>query len=253
MLQPIILAAGKGTRMKSKLPKTLYPLWGKPILSWILETFEGAGFVQPIVVVGYNAQAIISQFPGHLFAMQTDISGTASAVKSAVPHLPVDTEAALIVYGDNPFLKPETITKVSELWKREKPTIIQTSVRVPNFEGKFSTFQHFGRMVRGKDGSLERIVEYKNATDEERALLEVNPAIYCIDAAWLRGALQKIQPNPVNGEYYLTDLFKIAKEEGKKIETVEIEPQEGVGINSVEDAQQALLFSNVASGATYSH
>ena len=154
----------------------------------------------------------------------------------------------LILYGDQPFIQPVTLEKILHIAKEFNPTLIQSTIVLPHFEGWYSVFFAFGRIVRNAMGELEKIVEYKNASNAERALTEVNPGLLAVKASWLHQALVRIQPNEVNQELYLTDLVSIAKEDGVKIETITLEAFEALGINSPEDAQLALeVISNACS------
>ncbi len=244
MLQPVILAAGKGMRMGSELPKTLYPVGGKPMLERILSAFEEVGLPKPIIVVGFGKEHIMSRYKGFTYAVQTELTGTASAVKTALAYVPEGTEGVLVMYGDQPFVRRESLEALKVLWEKERPTFIQSIVTVPDFKDWRSVFLHFGRVVRDAKGKVSGVIEYKNADEAQRASGEVNPGMCTIELGWLKGALPRVGPNPVNGEFYLTDLVAFAHADGKQIETIELEPKEAIGVNSTQDATHAELFSD---------
>ncbi|TSC68182.1 MAG: bifunctional UDP-N-acetylglucosamine pyrophosphorylase / Glucosamine-1-phosphate N-acetyltransferase [Parcubacteria group bacterium Gr01-1014_56] len=246
MLQPIILAAGKGTRMKSELPKALQPIGGEPMLSHMLNTLESLeGLRSPLIVVGHGADVVRETIgQKYMYVLQEDISGTASAVRACLPHLQ-NGDGVLVLYCDHPLLTQETIERMRDMYEKEKTVLIQSIVTVSDFNEWRSSFLRWGRIMRSRDGSLDRIVEYKNATEEERNITEVNPAIYCIDVAWLRTALPRIKKNLVSGEYYLTDVVELARADGKKIPTIAVLPEEAIGVNSQEDRILAERFLNV--------
>lgn len=243
MLQPIILAAGKGTRMQSELPKALQPIGGSPMLEHMLRTLSTIeGLRAPLIVVGHGADKVREAIgEEYTYVLQEDISGTASAVRVCLSHL-VSGDGVLVLYCDHPLLTAQTAERVRDLYENERPTLIQSTVTVPDFTGWRKLFMHWGRIIRAENGSLERIVEYKNATEEERAITEVNPAIYCVDAMWLREVLPRIERNPVSGEYYLTDIVALAKADNKKISTIAVAPEEAIGVNNQEDRALAERF-----------
>ncbi len=240
-MQPIILAAGKGTRMRSALPKTLFKIEGKPMLDHILETVASVPeLAQPIIVVGHGSEDIKAHLGGSFtFAHQAELNGTGGAVKVTLPHLP-KKGYVFILYGDQPFMRPDTLEAMVKLCSEKQPTLVQSTVFLPDFKDWRVVFNAYGRIIRGRNGTIEKIVEYKSASEEERAVTEVNPGIVAIDAAWLHEAIHRITANPVTGEYYLTEILAIAKAEGKTVETLSFSASEALGINSPEDAEFAL-------------
>ena len=201
---------------------------------------EVAELEQPIIVVGYGAEDI-KEYLGqsYQYAHQVELNGTGSAVAAALPLLPKEGYV-FVFYGDQPFLLPETLEAIALVCKTHKPTFVQTTVVLPDFKDWRSVFTPYARIIRDDSGRIDRLVEYKNATAQERAITEVNPGLIAVDAAWLHETLPKIKPNELTGEYYLTDLLAFAREEGKRIETVGMNATEALGINSPEDAEHAL-------------
>jgi bifunctional UDP-N-acetylglucosamine pyrophosphorylase/glucosamine-1-phosphate N-acetyltransferase len=241
MLQPIILAAGKGTRMQSELPKALFPFSGKAMLDWVLEAMARVEeALTPIVVVGHKGESV-REYVGEraICVEQKEITGTATAVANALPYVPDDVRNVFIMYVDQPFITPESIKAISKTHEETGATLTLGTVKLPDYSDWRSVFVAFGRIIRDPNGNVAEIVEYKNANEIERATLEVNPGFYCVEVAWLKNALSRINANEMTGEYYLTDILALAIDDEKKISSVFITPEEGLGINSVKDAEFA--------------
>ena len=242
MIQPVILAAGKGTRMRSPIPKVLHTVAGKPMIQWVLEALSKTeDFKKPFIVVNPNGEAAIREVvgeSGHLI-IQENTDGPGAAIVACMSELLKSTDPVLILYGDHPFITGNSLKAIAELFLRGRPTIAMFTTTLPDFADWRESFLHFGRVIRKEDGLLEKIVEYKNATQDERAVREVNPGDYCIDVRWLAKALPKIRPNPVTHEYYITDLIEIAVTDGVPILTTPLSPEESLGLNSPEDIKRA--------------
>ena len=208
-LNVVILAAGKGTRMKSDLPKVLHPLAGIPLLGHVLAAADTLAPEQICVVYGHGGETLPQAIarPEIAWAKQEPQLGTGHAVQQAVPHL--NPEAiCLILYGDVPLTRPETLQEMT-LIAREGAIALLT-VRLGNPAG-------YGRIVRNARGQVERIVEHKDASPEELAINEVNTGILCLPAAKLAGWLARLTNNNAQGEYYLTDVIGMAAAEGEKV------------------------------------
>jgi bifunctional UDP-N-acetylglucosamine pyrophosphorylase/glucosamine-1-phosphate N-acetyltransferase len=241
MMQPIILAAGKGTRMGSDLPKTLCAVAGKPMLAYILEALASAqNCTSPIIVVGHKGDQI-REFVGPSITCveQSDLSGTGTATRVALPSIPQDATKVFILYGDHPFITPESIRAIEEAHDKAKATITLATATVKDFNDWRKVFVSFGRVMRDPSGEVEGIREYKNTNEIEQNILEINPGFYCVDKAWLTQALEQVERNAITNEFYLTDIVSLALDEEKKIETVSITAEEALGINSQGDAAQA--------------
>jgi len=243
MLQTIVLAAGKGSRMQSSLPKPLVPVNGIPMLSRVLAVLVESGLAPaPVIVVGSWTNAI-QEFYGskYTYAIQEVINGTATAVQAALPHLTINVGAppVLILYADHPFLQPDSIMQIAKAHQETMATLTMYTVTAPDFKEWRQPFASFGRVVRDAAGEVQRIVEVKNATADEVTITEVNPALYCVNAVWLAQAVQQIKPNPLTGEYYLTDLVELAVATNKRITTLSLPPEQALGLNSVADLQNA--------------
>ncbi|MCX6752118.1 MAG: NTP transferase domain-containing protein [Candidatus Nomurabacteria bacterium] len=224
-LKIIILAAGKGTRMKMDEPKALAMFKGKPFIEHILETIKKLDpKIKPIIVIGYKKEQIKKVLGDeHIYAEQTEQLGTGHAVMSAKNVVGEDHEIVLVISVDQPLVSKETLKRIITVHTKEKPTITLATVTVPDFEEWRVGLNHFGRIVRGGNGLIKGIVEFKDANVEERKIKELNPALYAFDAKWLWDNIKKIKNENTQAEYYLTDLIKIATEQKKKIETVQME------------------------------
>ncbi len=208
-LNVVVLAAGKGTRMKSDLPKVLHPLAGRPLLSHVLKAADSLDPARICVVYGHGGDILPAAIarPDIIWARQEPQLGTGHAVQQALPHL--DPEASvLILYGDVPLIRPETLQEMV-LIAREGAIALLT-VRLANPAG-------YGRIVRNGRGQVERIVEHKDASAEELAIDEVNTGILCLPAGKLAGWLARLTNQNAQGEYYLTDVIGMAAAEGERI------------------------------------
>ena len=232
----IILAAGKGTRMKSDLVKVLHPLLGLPMLAYPMDlSLDGIQSEKTIVVVGYQANQIKDRFEDRrvLFSLQEEQLGTGHAVMQALPLLQGFTGTVLILCGDVPLVKEETALSFIQDFQKSKATLSVMTVIVENPFG-------YGRILRDSNGWLERIVEEKDARDQERAIREINTGIYCVRAPFLAEGLNEIGKENAQGEYYLTDLVEIANKRGLRCSAYPVgDPMEVMGINTRVDLAMA--------------
>jgi bifunctional UDP-N-acetylglucosamine pyrophosphorylase/glucosamine-1-phosphate N-acetyltransferase len=208
-LNVIILAAGKGTRMKSDLPKVLHPLAGKPLLSHVLAAADSLAPERICVVYGHGGETLPQAMarPELAWAKQEPQLGTGHAVQQAVPHLNPDA-VCLILYGDVPLTRAETLQEMVMIAR--EGAIALLTVRLANPAG-------YGRIVRSPRGQVERIVEHKDASPEELAIDEVNTGILALPAGKLAGWLARLTNHNAQGEYYLTDVIGMAVAEGEKV------------------------------------
>lgn len=230
--------------MNSDLPKAISPLRGKPMIKHLLETISEIYTGKPIVIVGHKAELVKAELGDTCeYALQKDISGTASAVLCAKDNCE-GAEQIIVLSADQPFVKLETIKKVLEKHKNSKAKITFTTTEIPDFLDWKKYFIPLGRILR-KDGEVVAIREYKDASDEEREIREINTACcYAFDAKWLWENLPKIKNDNAKKEFYLTDLFYIAHDEKEKIETIKMDPNESIGANSKEDLEILEKFSS---------
>ena len=222
----ILLAAGKGTRMKSKLLKVLHPLAGKPMLWHSLQEVGKASTEKPTVVVGYQAEKVKEIFDGQAeFVLQEDQLGTGHAVMQARPQLEGKADLVVVLLGDMPLLTAATIERLIAKQKANSGPVSMLTVISEDPRG-------FGRIVRNPRGEVEAIVEEVDCTPEQLEINELNISLYCFQADWLWENLPKI-PISAKGEYYLTDIIAIARQQGLSVQAEAIEdPQEGLGINT---------------------
>jgi bifunctional UDP-N-acetylglucosamine pyrophosphorylase/glucosamine-1-phosphate N-acetyltransferase len=248
----VVLAAGKGTRMRSTLPKVLHQVAGLPLLAHVLHAIEDISSTsiftpsdavtssplavavncapttsRPIVVVGYGATQIEQTFGERcLYALQEEQLGTGHAVLSAqeiVDTLNPLPQTVLVCYGDTPLISSDILARVlAEHCSQQATVTFLTAITEEPTD--------FGRIVRNADGQVTEIVEMKRATEEQKRIREVNSGVYCFDRAWLWPTLQTL-PRNLAGEYYLTDVIAIASSQGRRIATVTGSLDETIGIN----------------------
>lgn len=209
-LHTIILAAGKGTRMKSRRPKVLQTLAGKALVRHVLDTCQSIQSDGTVLIYGFGGEMVKADLAEYAvtFVEQAEQLGTGHAVKMALPHLPNDGKS-LILYGDVPLTQADTLTKLVEA---NTDGISMLTLNVANPFG-------LGRIIR-QDGKVVAIVEQKDATDAQKAITEINSGIYCVDNALLHKYLPILSNDNAQGEYYLTDIVKLAVADGVTIATI---------------------------------
>ncbi|MCB9764620.1 MAG: bifunctional UDP-N-acetylglucosamine diphosphorylase/glucosamine-1-phosphate N-acetyltransferase GlmU [Alphaproteobacteria bacterium] len=222
----LILAAGKGTRMRSSLPKVLHPLCGWPMTRWVMEAAKGAG-AAPVVVVGHQAERVRAALgDGAGYALQAEQKGTGHAVLCAADALP-RAGVLLVLAGDTPLVRPETLRALLDGHGDALCTVL-TAMLEPH-EVPASAY---GRLVRDAEGRAQRVVEAANATPPERLVREYNSGIYAFDAAWLIDeVLPALQPHPPKGELYLTDAVEAAAARGRLQAVCHPDADELMGVN----------------------
>jgi len=232
----IVLAAGKGTRMRSELPKVLHPVAGAPMIEHVLRAAETITF-RPTVVVGHRASEVIQALGGGRdYVIQKEQRGTGHAVHCALSAFEgAEEEAVVVMPGDHPFVTATTILKIAAAREAEDAAVALATVRLPDFKGPRAQFSGCGRIVRAADGAIARIVERKDATGEELRIAEVNVSYYCFRGPWLKENVSRIVSDNAAGEHYLTDLVAAAFAQGEKIVGVPLDdPREGLGVNTPE-------------------
>ncbi len=222
----IVLAAGLGTRMRSRRPKVLHPVCGRPMLAHVLDAARAVGSRPPLVVFSPATAAICDAFEGHAeFALQAETLGTADALRAALLAAPADVDECVVLSGDVPLLRPATVERLVALRRTAAATVAITVAHPRDPRG-------YGRVVRDADGQVAGIVEEKDADAATRAVGEVNAALYAFDAAWVRSRIGDIGPSPSTGEYYLTGLIAMARAEGGSVAALELEDDaELAGVN----------------------
>ena len=222
----LILAAGMGTRMKSSKPKVLHELLGKPMVEYILDAVKDLCSETPVVVVGSGAEEVKTKLGDKARYVLQDLQlGTAHAVSCAKEMLKGKSDAVIVANSDFPLITTETYTALLEEHFRTGSKLTVSTVIADNPRG-------FGRVLRDNTGRIMRIVEDKEANTEQKLIRELNSNPYCFDTEWLWNSLDKVEKSAV-GEYYLTDLIKIAYDEGLSVGSIEVEDRdESIGINT---------------------
>jgi len=221
----IVLAAGKGTRMKSDLPKVLHVLHGQSLVQHVVDRIHGVGIHDIVLVVGYKRDMVMALMGSSVrYAVQERQLGTAHAVMMARSYLADFAGRALVVYGDMPLINPHTVLRLIERCTGDVKAALLTIV--------LENPPDFGRVVRGPDGSVVRVVEVKDADPQTLALKEINVGMYCFDSCALLDALNRLSNDNAQGEYYLTDVVELIAYAGGRIETI-VAPtlEETLGIN----------------------
>jgi bifunctional UDP-N-acetylglucosamine pyrophosphorylase/glucosamine-1-phosphate N-acetyltransferase len=213
----VVLAAGLGTRMRSRLPKLLHPILGRPMLAYVLDAAVAATGRRPVVVTSPATAATREVFAGAAdFALQAEPIGTGDAVRAGLSAVPPDAEVVLVLNGDVPRMHPDLPAALLAERRASGAAVAITSVEAIEPGA-------LGRVVRDADGHVRAIVEAKDATDEELAVDEINAGIYTFDAAWLRRRIADLRPSPTTGELYLTDLVRFAHDDGAGVSAIVVE------------------------------
>jgi len=229
-----VLAAGVGTRMRSRLPKVLHPLCGRPMLAWVLDAAREATAQRPLVVYSPGTAAVLEAFAGEAdFAVQDDPRGTGDALRAALEALPADVPEVLVVNGDVPRVEASLLLELIDQRRLDHAALALVAVAVYDPAG-------LGRVVRSDAGSVERIVEDRDATDDEREIPEINAGLYAIDADWLRTRIGSLTPSDATGELYLTDLVALARADGRLVAALDVDDDGRLtGINDRAQLAQA--------------
>ncbi len=231
----LILAAGEGTRMHSPLPKVLHAVDGRPMLSWVLDAARAAGVARHVVVVGFGASEVEAAVaaPDVAFVLQRERLGTGHAVMEARPHLDGFAGTLLVLAGDTPLLTAETLRALLAAHRERGASATILSARFPDPAG-------YGRIVRGADGRVLRIVEELDATEAEYAITEINTGTYAFRAPDLLRALGGLRADNAKGEYYLTDTIGILIGDGRRVDALVAEDhRETIGVNTREGLAEA--------------
>ncbi len=234
MTQAIVLAAGKGTRMGGDRPKVLFEAAGKPLLSWTLSALSDAGVNDIVVVVGFKKDEVVAMLPTDVrWAEQSPQLGTGHAVRCARDAFPGEVDSLIVTCGDMPLVSADTYRRLARLRGRTGADGIVLTVGIPEDS-------RFGRVVRGADGRLARIVEYRDATPEERAIREGNAGVYCFKPGVLWRCVEQLKSDNAQNEYYLTDVVPLIIAGGGTMlaERSAVEGEE-LGVNTQDDLRIA--------------
>lgn len=234
-LEAIILAAGKGTRMESDLPKVCHEVGGRPMVCAVVDACLDAGCERVVVVVGYKQELVREALASYgekvEFAVQHEQLGTGHAVMSAVDAFPLEERASKDVFvlcGDGPLIRSSTLDTMLGLHRSSNAAATLATSVIEDPSG-------YGRIVRDSEGRFERIVEQKNASENELQINEVNPSYYCMSALAMFEALKQVNKNELTGEYYITDVFEHMLKRGLPVEVIDAVPAEDIlSINTPE-------------------
>jgi len=231
----VVLAAGKGTRMKSELPKVLFPVLGRAMIHWVLDALQTAGIRQIIVVVGYRAELVRHELSGRgvEFAVQSEQLGTGHAVRMCKPQLEKGNNPVLIVAGDSPMIQASSVRELVEEFEGGVFDCLLGTLIKENPSG-------LGRIVRNAAGGFVRIVEHKDASLEQRQINEVNMSSYLFDRPSLLWALDNLKNNNSQSEYYLTDCPELLLNNGRKVDAKPVlKACESLSINTIDELAMA--------------
>ncbi len=243
MIKSIILAAGKGTRMKSDMPKVLHTIFDKTLVGYVIDAVNNTGLAdENFVIVGHQAERveeyINKNYDNAKCILQSPQLGTGHAVSMALPYLKDFDGEVIILCGDTPLITSETIKEFVEYHRENKSDLTVMSAI-------FENPTNYGRIIRNQDGSLNSIVEEKDATPEQKAVKEINAGIYCINWAKIKPAFNELTSNNAQGEYYLTDIIKWGNEKNLSVNAYTLKNNEEIfGINSKTHLAEATKVLN---------
>lgn len=228
----VILAAGKGVRMKSDRAKVLHPVAGLPMIRHVLDACGEAGITDTVTVVGVQAEQVQKEVdvPGNRFAIQAKQLGTGDAVKAAAGSLETlpDDAIVVILYGDTPLILPDTLRRLISPVADGQADLSVLTCELDKPHG-------YGRVLRGKNGAVAGVVEQKDCTPEQAAIREINAGLYAVRKKQLLQALGRLKNDNAQGEYYLTDIVGMFAEAGRAVAVVEADADSLRGVNSRED------------------
>lgn len=243
MIKSIILAAGKGTRMKSDTPKVLHTIFDKTLVGYVIDAVNNTGLAdENFVIVGHQAERveeyINKNYDNAKCVLQSPQLGTGHAVSMALPYLKDFDGEVIILCGDTPLITSETIKEFVEYHRDNKSDLTVMSAI-------FENPTNYGRIIRNQDGSLNSIVEEKDATPEQKTVKEINAGIYCINWAKIKPAFNELTSNNAQGEYYLTDIIKWGNEKNLSVNAYTLKNNEEIfGINSKTHLAEATKMLN---------
>lgn len=234
-LAALILAAGEGTRMESNLAKVLHKICGKTMIRHVFDTVCSISPSQIIIVVGHQAEAVKAELEGEKvrFVLQAERLGTGHAVLMSEPLLKDFSGTMIVLNGDTPLLRPNTLSGFVDFHRKEKASATVLSAVLSDPTG-------YGRIIRDGEGEFVRIVEEKDADGEERTVKEINSGLFCFERPDLSPALRKVSRRNVQSEYYITDVMEIMRKQGKRVAVyVSSQKEEVLGINNLEQLRIA--------------
>jgi len=234
-LRVIILAAGKGTRMKSRLPKVLHRVFGAPMVYYVIRAAETLSPEEIVLIVGYRKEQVTRAVSGQnvFFVEQAEPRGTGDAVNRVRPRFDGYAGDVLVMCGDVPLVRSETLRRLLDVHRADQPAVTVLTAVLENPHG-------YGRIMRNGSGLLENIVEEADANEAQRATREVNSGVYIFHGPKLFDALAEIRPDNAKGEYYLTDAVRILRARGERVAARDFgSPEEIAGVNTREELRKA--------------
>lgn len=240
----IILAAGKGKRMRSDKLKVMHELNGRPLVGYVAAAVEKSAVGRrPVVVVCQDDPAVQNYLGDRAeYVVQEKPLGTGHAVGVCETLLKNKAENIIVLYGDLPLVSSESINKLIKK-QQEGGVLTLATTQTPSYGQEYAPLYTSARVQRDNLGNLERIIEIKDCTEEQLKIKEINTGFYCFQAGWLWDHLRELKNNNAQGEYYLTDLIAIAINNKEKILSINIDPKEAMGINTKEDLAIARNFT----------
>lgn len=235
----IILAAGRSTRMITDLPKVMHEVCGRPMLAWVIDACRAVGVDRTFVVVGYKKEVIVDNFGDQddlVFVEQTEQKGTGDAVAVCREYIGDEFDTVLVLCGDGPLVRAETLSTLLSKHRQEHSAGTLATAVLKDPAG-------YGRIIRDSYGNLQGIVEESDCDAAQKQICEINPSYYCFERSSIFEALDRVEPNNVKGEYYLTDAIKLLIEGGRRVVAITaVDPEDVLSINS---RQQLAVVSRV--------
>ncbi len=229
----LILAAGAGTRMKSSKPKVAHEIFGKPLVRWVVDAAHAAGVQNVVGVIGHGREVVEPLLNDVACVVQEQQLGTAHAVLAAKEALAGRTGSLVVLTGDSPLVRPETISQLVATREEANAAVVVLTMEAADPTG-------YGRIIRDAAGDVQEIVEQKDCTPQQAAVTECNSGFYCFDIETLFAALEQVSTNNAQGEYYLTDVLGIARAAGKRVLALKAaDASECLGVNSRSQLAQA--------------
>jgi len=224
----------------AKVPKVLVMLKNRPLILYVLEEIEKIGqLIKPVIVTGYMSKKVEDVLgDGYLYAWQEKQLGTANALMAAKRK--IHAENIVVLYGDMPFVKAESLKALIKMHLKTGGNISMLTAQTENFKGQYHSLEHYGRIIREPLGhEIIAVVEYKDASEAQKKIKEINTGVYMFNTKWLWNNLYKIQNNNAQKEFYLTDIVAVAISQGEKARSLMVDAKEVFGVNSREDLEMA--------------
>ncbi len=241
----VVLAAGRGGRLKVQRPKVLVPIHGQSLISYVLKAIRDSAVSSrpPVLVVGFGADEVRQTLgTEYQYVVQEQQRGTGDAVAASRSLLEPIGGSVVVLNGDMPLISFDTIRRLVDVHVTATATVTMASVTVPNFEGCYARLYDHGRVCRTSTGSVTGIIECPHTSAAQRRLTELNPSIFCFSAPWLWENLSLLPPRNTWREYYLSDLVGIACSQGHEVHVVSAPASEAFGVNVPEDLEQVQQF-----------